>query len=165
MGRAEVISCIFLILSFVSYCKGISTGCGDSLSSLSVTKWSYVATSIFLSTCALLSKEQGIVAIGLCAAFDLILHWDMFWERIFNLFQVKSPRRPGRGNSEEMELLRAAGGNDSFGEVLPVEMNSDVSVSNGGHNNGGEKSRKTTPSSLGGKRDIEFRILLKRIGK
>lgn len=71
----------------------------------------------------MLSKEQGIVSVGVCAVFDVILHWEMFWDVFFRLLKanhtVATPGtvRDGEGNSEdtavEQVLLK-----DNIGGVL-----------------------------------------------
>ena len=37
----------------------------------------------------MLSKEQGVVVIGVCVCFDLVLNWEPFWGEFFNLFRTK----------------------------------------------------------------------------
>ena len=32
------------------------------------------------------------MATGVCAAFDIILHWDMLWKQLFHLIKPKPPR-------------------------------------------------------------------------
>ena len=77
VGRAEVVSCIFLLLASLLYAKAISIGSGGSIVPSPRTKWLYVLGSVALSVCAMLSKEQGITALGVCASFDVLLHWEM----------------------------------------------------------------------------------------
>lgn len=83
VGRAEVLSCIFFLAALLTYFKAISVGSGRSLSSMPRTKWASMVMTIVLSTCSMLSKEQGITALGVCIAFDVLLHWQVFWKVIF----------------------------------------------------------------------------------
>jgi len=38
--------------------------------------------SLSFSIVSLLSKEQGITALGVCAAFDVFLNWDSIWSAV-----------------------------------------------------------------------------------
>lgn len=57
----------------------VSNGSGKTLTSTEHTKWSFVLLSILMSSLSLLSKEQGVTVIGVCAAFDVFLNWDHVW--------------------------------------------------------------------------------------
>ena len=82
VGRAEVVSCIFFLLASLLYAKAVSVGSGNSILPTPRTRWLYVLASVALSTCAMLSKEQGITALGVCASFDALLHWEALQEMI-----------------------------------------------------------------------------------
>ena len=41
----------------------------------SKVKWHWILLSILLAICSLLSKEQGITALGVCISLDILLHW------------------------------------------------------------------------------------------
>jgi hypothetical protein len=112
VGRAEVLSCIFFILSILSYCKGVSKGQGPSLSPLPSTNWSYVMVSVLLCLCSMLSKEQGIVALGVCATFDVILHWNMFWEGLFSFILRAKQNGPAAAAAVPIREEGAAGNGD-----------------------------------------------------
>ena len=80
VGRAEVLSCIFLLGALLAYSKAVSTENKEgSLLATESTKWHYVILSVVLSACSMLSKEQGITALGVCASFDVLLHWEVVW--------------------------------------------------------------------------------------
>lgn len=36
----------------------------------------FIALSLFLALLSMLSKEQGITVIGVCAAYDVLVHWN-----------------------------------------------------------------------------------------
>lgn len=121
VGRAEVLSCIFFLLSILSYCKAVSKGQGPALSPLPHTKWSYVLISIFLCVCAMLSKEQGIVSLGVCATFDIVLHWKVFWEGLLSFLKAKPCGAPEvRGEGTGQVLLKEK---LSIGGVIEEERN------------------------------------------
>ena len=65
---------VFYLLSFLCYARG-------ALRTPGRTDWKFLALSIFLALCSLLSKEQGITSIGVCAAYDVLLHWKNLWRR------------------------------------------------------------------------------------
>ena len=65
---------IFYLLSFICYTRGVLRTPGQ-------TDWKFLTFSIFLTLCSLLSKEQGITSIGVCAADDVLLHWKHLWRR------------------------------------------------------------------------------------
>ena len=106
MGRAEVVCCIFFVLTILSYCKAISHGCGPSLTSSGQTKWNLVVLSLVFNLCSLLSKEQGIVGVGVCASFDVLLHWRCLWESIFR-------SKGSKKKSEEKEITGGGSGESS----------------------------------------------------
>ena len=63
---------IFYLLSFLCYARG-------ALKTPGKTGWKCLTLSVFLTLCSLLSKEQGITSIGVCAAYDVLLHWKHLW--------------------------------------------------------------------------------------
>ena len=38
----------------------------------------------------MLSKEQGVMSIGMCVGFDILLHWDMVWSVLLRESVVKN---------------------------------------------------------------------------
>ena len=72
VGRAELMCAIFYLLSFLCYARG-------ALKTSGRTDWKRLTLSIFLTLCSLLSKEQGITSIGVCVAYDVLLHWKHLW--------------------------------------------------------------------------------------
>lgn len=82
VGRAEVLACVFFLLSLLCYMKGVSTSRGRLLVPTAETQWHYVLLGVLMSACSLLSKEQGITALGVCAAFDVFLNWDSIWNAV-----------------------------------------------------------------------------------
>ena len=70
VGRAEVVSCVFFLLSFLSYHRLLMSGAARP-----VARWLAMAASLFFAICSMLSKEQGITALGICGAYDILHHW------------------------------------------------------------------------------------------
>lgn len=87
----------------------MSKGSGHSISPLPRTAWGYVSCSVLLTTCAMLSKEQGIVVVGVCATYDIILHWEIFWGGIFRFIKSKhkaaETKKNGNGGNDKDEVL------------------------------------------------------------
>jgi hypothetical protein len=99
VGRAEVVSCIFLTLALLTYSRAMSSGSGSGITSLRRTNWPQLALSIVFSTCSLLSKEQGVMVIGVCASYDIFVHWDELWTIVYNKFRSSS----GHAKLEKLE--------------------------------------------------------------
>lgn len=85
VGRAEVLSAIFFLAALLVHSKAVSIpATSEPHSSLpgearhrngGATRWLYVALTVFLSACSMLSKEQGVTALVVCAGYDVLLHW------------------------------------------------------------------------------------------
>ena len=103
VGRAEVVSCIFFILALLAYSRSVSVGFGSTLASLHRTRWPLVALSILLSACAMLSKEQGVMVIGVCVSYDVFIHWEEVWTGIFDI--LRSGKKLGKLKDDTDEVL------------------------------------------------------------
>ncbi len=102
VGRAEVLSCIFFLLSLLSYLKAVaSIDSYGSHSPLQHTRWTWLAVCLCLSACSLLSKEQGVTVLGVCAGYDVFLNWEQFWRVCFETCKNKRKRR----DSEEVVVV------------------------------------------------------------
>ena len=85
-----MVSCIFLLLASLLYVKAISIGSGGSIVSSPRTKWLYMVGSVALSVCAMLSKEQGITALGVCASIDVLLHWETLQRGLWKILSGRA---------------------------------------------------------------------------
>ena len=111
VGRAELLACLFYLLSLLSYkryCKfrdkipldtgqrsGYrSHGCHGS-SSVSV-RWCHLLLMVLLTTCSMLSKEQGVTVLAICALYDVFLHSKLTVWQICTLYKVSFSCRPAR---------------------------------------------------------------------
>lgn len=56
---------------------------------------------VLFSTCSLLSKEQGVTVLGVCAGYDIFLNWELLWRAFFETCKNKRKRK----NSEETVVL------------------------------------------------------------
>ena len=94
MGRAELLSAIFFILSFASYrksklhenciCKLRVTGkcqyCNKPCHSLcsTVRGGAWLLGSLLLAVASMLSKEQGITVVAVCIACDFLYNFQVY---------------------------------------------------------------------------------------
>uniref|UniRef100_A0A8C5LWM5 dolichyl-phosphate-mannose--protein mannosyltransferase n=1 Tax=Leptobrachium leishanense TaxID=445787 RepID=A0A8C5LWM5_9ANUR len=67
VGRADLLCALFVVLSFLGYCKALTEIHHGKFSVL------WVLVSVFLSAVAMLCKEQGITVLGLNALFDIFV--------------------------------------------------------------------------------------------
>ncbi|KAK9952285.1 hypothetical protein ABG768_018135 [Culter alburnus] len=65
VGRAELLSSIFLLAAFLAYTK--SKGADHSI------VWSPIISTVFLVAVATLCKEQGITVIGICCIYEVFV--------------------------------------------------------------------------------------------
>uniref|UniRef100_A0A8C7Z1F5 Protein O-mannosyl-transferase TMTC3 n=1 Tax=Oryzias sinensis TaxID=183150 RepID=A0A8C7Z1F5_9TELE len=65
VGRAELLSSIFLLAAFLSYTK--STGADHSI------VWTPIALTVVLVAAATLCKEQGITVVGICCVYEVFI--------------------------------------------------------------------------------------------
>ncbi|KAM4747156.1 protein O-mannosyl-transferase TMTC3 [Rhinophrynus dorsalis] len=65
VGRAELLSSIFLLAAFLSYTK--SKGSDNSI------VWTPIAVAVFLVAVATLCKEQGITVVGICCVYEVFI--------------------------------------------------------------------------------------------
>lgn len=76
VGRAESLSCIFFLLSVLSYTHSIGGLRQSPFPPVSNVRWSFILLVVLFAACAMLSKEQGIMALGVCATLDVLVHWE-----------------------------------------------------------------------------------------
>lgn len=119
VGRAEVLCCIFFLLSFLVYSKAILLSHSHLASRGMKFSWTLVIISIALAACSLLSKEQGITVIGVCGVFDILLHWPLFVNKLYNMLLRKKYHQMqheesdsngtiSNGNAENIEIQPAS---------------------------------------------------------
>ena len=78
MGRAELLSCLFFLLSFLSYSHALQSHSSNR----------FILLSIILAFVSMLSKEQGVTVLGVCAAYDVLKHWGSVLNMIQMLFRL-----------------------------------------------------------------------------
>ena len=75
VGRAEILACLFFLLSLIAYLRSVNytnivTDVGTVHTEFS---WSWLASSMLLAVLALFSKEQGVTVLGVCAVIDVLI--------------------------------------------------------------------------------------------
>ena len=83
VGRAEILSALFYVLAILVYMRAIRSS----------NIYSHTLVSVLLSGCAMLSKEQGITAIGICVVADVLVHWDQLMYVLSNSRQYLGATR------------------------------------------------------------------------
>lgn len=68
VGRADLLCALFVVLSFLGYCKAL-----PGFNKREHTSPFWVICSVFLGAVAMLCKEQGITVLGLNAVFDVFV--------------------------------------------------------------------------------------------
>uniref|UniRef100_T1JM71 Glycosyltransferase RgtA/B/C/D-like domain-containing protein n=1 Tax=Strigamia maritima TaxID=126957 RepID=T1JM71_STRMM len=72
VGRADVGSCLFFLLSFVAYmcyCRQRDDGQQNR-----GRRWLSLCGAICCCTCSMLTKEHGITVLAVCATYDVLVH-------------------------------------------------------------------------------------------
>lgn len=114
-----MLSCIFFLLALLTYINAVSHIHGAFHKSLHQTKWHYFSVCLIFSACSLLSKEQGVTVLGVCAGYDVFLHWDTLWS---TLVGGCLNRRKRKVSSEGDDYpTQAAEGESEGKETIPVE--------------------------------------------
>ena len=89
VGRADILACLFFLLSFrcyLKYCQWrdlVSTGGGVVL-----WKWAWLLCTAVFSIAALLSKELGVTVLAVCAIYDLFIHSRLRLVDLPHIFEV-----------------------------------------------------------------------------
>lgn len=75
VGRAEILACLFFLLSLIAYLRSVhcSNIVTDVRTAHTEFSWSWLACSMLLAVLALFSKEQGVTVLGVCAVVDVFI--------------------------------------------------------------------------------------------
>lgn len=65
VGRADLLACVFFLLALLAYERGCRT--------TSATQWGFVGVAVGCCLAAMLSKEQGVTALGVCVIYDIFV--------------------------------------------------------------------------------------------
>jgi len=73
VGRADVEACFFFIVSFLAYIKSHKAPTNTSLNKQTHTWWLWLLLCFVMSVASMLSKEQGITVLGVCAVYEILI--------------------------------------------------------------------------------------------
>lgn len=73
VGRADVEACLFFIASFLAYIKSYKLTMNSSQFREVRTQWLWLIFCLLLCTASMLSKEQGITVLGVCAVYEVMV--------------------------------------------------------------------------------------------
>ena len=66
VGRAELLASVFFLSAILAYSK-------STKSDRKSTKWRWVTSTVILATLSMLSKEQGVTVVAVCAVYELVV--------------------------------------------------------------------------------------------
>ncbi|XP_072045716.1 protein O-mannosyl-transferase TMTC3-like [Amphiura filiformis] len=90
VGRAELLSCLFSLIAFLSYAK--------STRHHRQTDWGSLFMTILLVTIATLCKEQGITMVGICCCYEILVVQKLTVPKLINIM-TSHKSRPNNNNS------------------------------------------------------------------
>ena len=120
VGRADILACIFFLLSFlsyISYCKRRDVSC-SSLNFCSdvpgMSRWSPLVRCAIFTMTAMLCKEQGITVLPVCALYDTFIHTQLAPKQILQLYKVtgffhRVPTHPGKSHGIQNSIMKSHG--------------------------------------------------------
>lgn len=73
VGRADIGACLFFIASLLAYIRSQKTSMQISPFGWSNIRWYWLLCSLVFSVASMLSKEQGITVLGVCAVYEILL--------------------------------------------------------------------------------------------
>ena len=73
VGRADVEACFFFIASFLAYIKSHKAPTNTTLHKQNHNQWPWLLLSFVMCVASMLSKEQGITVLGVCAVYEVII--------------------------------------------------------------------------------------------
>lgn len=76
VGRADVGACMFFLASLLTYimsCPDHNTWSPNKENTSKRTNWALLFVSLGLSAASMLTKEQGITVLGVCAVYETII--------------------------------------------------------------------------------------------
>lgn len=73
VGRADVLACLFYLLTLLSYLRYVE--CRDGVAGLKAgwKRWGWMGWVVVFTAAALLTKEQAVTVLAACATYDVFL--------------------------------------------------------------------------------------------
>lgn len=82
VGRADIGACLFFLLTFLSYMKYVEYRTSAHMAS---HRWLYVVSVCVFTVASLLTKEQAIAVLGVCATYDVFVFHRVKLQEILQL--------------------------------------------------------------------------------
>lgn len=131
----------------------MSSGSGSAVVPLHRTNWPLLALSIVFSTCALLSKEQGVMVIGVCASYDVFVHWNQLWTIVLSKFRSSNIHTKQTKLKNDMDV---ADNNYQVSQDLSTSRNTTINGMTARLSNGSSKVKSAnTAQSKSQRRDLK----------
>lgn len=73
VGRADVEACFFFVASFLAYIKSHKAPTNTTLHKQNRNQWPWLLLCFVMCVASMLSKEQGITVLGVCAVYEVII--------------------------------------------------------------------------------------------
>ncbi|XP_064605710.1 protein O-mannosyl-transferase TMTC2-like [Liolophura sinensis] len=107
VGRADIGACLLFQLAFLCYVKYVRVRDSDVVGLVQMDegksshpdsrRYLYFLGCAFFTTASMLTKEQGVTVLGVCATYELFLHHRFTLQEIFSIFFQKKFRRALEG--------------------------------------------------------------------
>ena len=88
VGRADILACLFFLLSFRCYMKYCTWRDVESTGGVALWKWAWLLWTAVFSVAAMLSKELGVTVLAVCATYDLFIHSRLRPADLLHMFEV-----------------------------------------------------------------------------
>ncbi|XP_064638552.1 protein O-mannosyl-transferase TMTC4-like [Lineus longissimus] len=104
VGRADLMCAITFLTSVLAYIQSCHTGDGESVTPAMLI-WTF--TSMVLCSISVLFKEQGITALGICSAYDVIIACRIDLLRLIGLKKKLTPAPDPNANTAESKYVES----------------------------------------------------------
>lgn len=89
VGRADLLSCLFFLLSFLCYLRYCKYRDKRKLGHSPSSRWLPLGGVLLCTLAAMLSKEQGVTVLAVCATYDVFIQNRMKLSSLLKIFQVR----------------------------------------------------------------------------
>ncbi|XP_041453072.1 protein O-mannosyl-transferase TMTC3-like [Lytechinus variegatus] len=100
VGRAELLSSVFMLLAFMAYVTASET--------MNSTDWKYMTWSVLLIAMATISKEQGITMVGICCIYEVFFLQKFSLKAFIQQSKSRTSKTSRSASPNYQALLRAA---------------------------------------------------------
>lgn len=90
VGRADIGACLFFILALMCYMEYVKIRDTSHDPGGQSSRFLYIIATGLLTTASMLTKEQGVTVLGVCAAYDLFVHNKMKIQQLLQCYKKVS---------------------------------------------------------------------------